>query len=145
MPDLNIRFPFPDVRIGPLLPPIPIFARFGGSIGAKTDLSFGYDTHGLRKYLDTHDTHDIFAGFYVNDVDANGKPKLEASMFGSVFAGVELNIGVASAGVVGDVTAEIGVNLGHIHPQFFLNNCAVTLVLRQVEADVLVADGEVNV
>ncbi|MCC6124661.1 MAG: right-handed parallel beta-helix repeat-containing protein [Pirellulales bacterium] len=131
MPDLDVRFPFPPIVIGPLIPPIPIFATFGGSIEAKIDLKFGFDTYGFQKYQDTGDWLDIFDGFYLSDrknADGTGKDVPEATLTGEVHAGLELNLAVVSAGVSGGVAMNLYANLndpdndGRVHLDEFLEN-----------------------
>ena len=44
IPELDLSIPF-EARFGPL-GPTPIFAKVGGSVGAKLDFSLGFDTRG---------------------------------------------------------------------------------------------------
>jgi hypothetical protein len=131
MPPLIVNFPFPPLKIGPLIPPIPLFATFGGGISAGIDLAFGFDTYGLEKFKQTGDVLDIFDGFYISDTenaDGTGEDVVEGFLQGRVTAGVELNIGVASAGVEGGVFATLGADLhdpdldGRVHLDEFLQN-----------------------
>ncbi|MBL9126808.1 MAG: carboxypeptidase regulatory-like domain-containing protein, partial [Verrucomicrobiales bacterium] len=91
----------------PIFPPLYII--FGGSIGARIDLTFGYDTLGLQTYFSSPDKNiaDLFQGFYVKDVDDYGNEITELTLSGGLFAGAELDILVASAGVTGGINADI--------------------------------------
>jgi len=91
----------------PIFPPLYII--FGGSIGATIDLTFGYDSLGLQMYFANPDKDiaDLFQGFYVKDVDDYGNEITELTLSGGLFAGAELNILVASAGVTGGIYADV--------------------------------------
>lgn len=91
----------------PIFPPLYII--FGGSIGATIDLTFGYDSLGLQKYFASSDKDlaDLFDGFYVKDVDDYGNEITEVLLTGGLFAGAELDILVASAGVTGGIYADV--------------------------------------
>jgi Ca2+-binding RTX toxin-like protein len=91
----------------PIFPPLYII--FGGSIGATIDLTFGYDSLGLQTYFASSDKNiaDLFQGFYVKDVDDYGREITELTLSGGLFAGAELDILVASAGVTGGIYADI--------------------------------------
>ena len=95
----------------PLYPPLYII--FGGEIGATIDLTFGYDTYGLQKFFSSSDKNvaDIFDGFFVKDVNDAGEDVPEVVLTGGIFAGAELNVGIAEAGVTGGLFAEIDFNL----------------------------------
>ena len=95
----------------PLYPPLYII--FGGEIGATIDLTFGYDTYGLQKFFSSSDKNvaDIFDGFFVKDVNDQGEDVPEVVLSGGIFAGAELNAGIAEAGVTGGLFAEIDFNL----------------------------------
>lgn len=90
----------------------PLGARIGVSFNASIDLGFGYDTLGIRQWVksDYKDFGRLLNGFYVNDLDANGKDKNELSFYGGLTAAAELNAGV-SAGVGGGVGINVGFNL----------------------------------
>ena len=53
----------------------PLGVTLGGQISAASDLSFGYDTKGLRQFRASgyDDPKLLLNGFYVSDTDANGK------------------------------------------------------------------------
>lgn len=95
----------------PIFPPLYII--FGGSIGAKIDLTFGFDTAGIQKYAASADKNiaDIFDGFYVKDVDDYGNEITELQLTGGLFAGAEIDLLVAEVGVTGGIFAEINFDL----------------------------------
>lgn len=114
VPPLSVKFPFPIIMIGPLIPPIPLFATFGGSVGATVDLAVGFDTHGLKKARDTGDWFDVFSGFYVSDTASplgTGPDVPEATLFGSLDASAEINLAVVGAGVSGGVRLDLNADL----------------------------------
>ena len=137
LPRLEVGLPFPLFKIGPIIPPIPIFVAMSGYIGAGIDLKFGYDTHGLRKFLDTRDPLDVFSGFFISDrenADGTGKDVPEGTLTGVLNAGVELSVVVASAGVSGGVAINLYADLsdpngdGKIHLDEFLGNLQLGLL-----------------
>ena len=111
---MEVSFPFPIIKIGPLIPPIPLFASISGSIGAAIDLAVGYDTHGIQKAKETGDWFDVFAGFFISDTenpDGTGEDVPEATLFGSINAGAEISLIVVGAGVSGGVDLELTADL----------------------------------
>jgi nitrous oxidase accessory protein NosD len=131
LPPLAVGLPFPIIKVGPIIPPIPIFVAMSGYISAGIDLKFGYDTRGLRKFLDTEDPWDVFAGFFISDrenADGTGQDVSEATLTGVLNAGAELSLVVASAGVSGGVAIHLNADFsdtngdGKIHVDEFLGN-----------------------
>jgi Ca2+-binding RTX toxin-like protein len=99
----------------PFIPIVgPLGVRIGGNIGAALDLAFGYDTYGLRQFIDTKKAGDIFNGFYVSDTenpDGTGADVPEVTLNAGLEASAELNAVIVSAGVGGGIYANIGFNL----------------------------------
>lgn len=95
----------------PIFPPLYII--FGGEIGAKIDLTFGFDTFGIQKYAASKDKNilDIFDGFYVKDMDDYGNEITELQLTGGLFAGAEIDLLIAEVGVTGGIFAEINFDL----------------------------------
>jgi Ca2+-binding RTX toxin-like protein len=94
----------------------PLFARLGGSLGLTIDLAFGYDTYGVRQFIESGATNPLLlaAGFHVLGTDlpdGKGSPVDHLLLVGEIFAGAEINLGVASAGVDGGLRLEIGFRL----------------------------------
>lgn len=137
LPPLEVGLPFPILKIGPIIPPIPIFVALNGYIGASVDLKFGYDTHGLRTFLETKDPLDVFSGFFISDrekANGTGKDVPEGTLTGVLNVGVELNVAVASAGVSGGVAINLYADFddpngdGKIHVDEFLGNLELGLL-----------------
>jgi Ca2+-binding RTX toxin-like protein len=94
----------------------PLFARITGSAGLTIDLAFGYDTLGVREFAsgDFSNPLDLLAGFYVSDTDqptGEGTDVPELILKGEIFAGAELNLGVASAGAEGGIILTVNFDL----------------------------------
>ncbi|MBL9139058.1 MAG: M10 family metallopeptidase C-terminal domain-containing protein [Verrucomicrobiales bacterium] len=91
----------------------PLYVKFGGSIGAYADLTIGFDTYGIQKYLSSDDKNilDIFDGFYIKDVDDDGVDVPELTLTGSLWAAGSIDIVIAEAGVRGGLEAQIDFNL----------------------------------
>ena len=95
----------------------PLYAHFGGSIGATIDIGFGYDTFGIQKYIAAEDKNvlDLFDGFYVLDFDENGNEQPELELRGEIFAGASIDLLVAEAGVTGGIYALIQFDLNDVN------------------------------
>ncbi|HEY9237309.1 MAG TPA: calcium-binding protein, partial [Burkholderiaceae bacterium] len=94
----------------------PLFARISGSAGLTIDLAFGYDTAGVREFADGGFSNplDLLGGLYVNDTDGpggSGTDVPELILKGEIFAGAEINLGVASAGVEGGIILTVNFDL----------------------------------
>jgi Ca2+-binding RTX toxin-like protein len=105
----------------------PIGVRLSGSLGAEVNLGFGYDTSGIRKAVDLIDAGGnvgqiafaVIDGFFlidkVDDGTGNLVERVEARIFGSISAAVELNIVVAAAGVEGGIEATFNADLNDLN------------------------------
>lgn len=94
----------------------PLYAQFGGSIGATIDIGFGYDTFGIQKFIESEDKNplDILDGFYVLDFDAEGNERPELSLTGELFAGVSIYLVLAEAGVRGGLAFQLDFDLNDV-------------------------------
>jgi Ca2+-binding RTX toxin-like protein len=93
-----------------------LFVRIGGSVGLTIDLAFGYDTKGIREFADGGFSNplDLLGGFYVSDTDqatGEGTDVPELVLKGELFAGAELNLGIASAGAEGVIGLVVDFDL----------------------------------
>jgi hypothetical protein len=113
--------------------PIPSFpivaAEIGGRIAATADFAFGFDTSGLRQFLDSGDFLDIFGGFFISDrenPDGTGPDVVEFKVEGELTAGGKIDLVIAEAGVRGGIFAEVDFNLndpnedGRVRPNALL-------------------------
>ncbi|MBL9126513.1 MAG: hypothetical protein JNL97_02645, partial [Verrucomicrobiales bacterium] len=91
----------------------PLYARFGGTVGAELTFGFGYDTYGIQKFISSEDKNplDIFDGFYIIDFDEAGNERPEVRLYGEIFAGASIDLGVAEAGVEGGVRVTVDFDL----------------------------------
>ncbi len=115
MPELGMEFVYS--QFFPIIGPLG--ARITGTIGAKADFAFGFDTFGLRQFAasDFSNPAKIFDGFFVSDtksVDGTGPDVPEITLYGSLTAAAELNVVVARAGVGGGVFVDVFFNLHDI-------------------------------
>ena len=93
-----------------------LFIRIGGGVGLTIDLAFGYDTAGVRQFAEGGFTNpfDLLGGLYVSDTDQPtglGTDVAELIFKGQLFAGAELNLGIASAGADGVITLTTNFDL----------------------------------
>jgi Ca2+-binding RTX toxin-like protein len=95
----------------------PVFGPLGigvtGSISATLDLAFGFDTVGVRQFVESGFVNPalIFNGFFVSDTDVPdgsfGTDVPELVLAGGLSVSAELNILIARAGAAGGVFAEV--------------------------------------
>ena len=86
----------------------------GGSIEARVDLAFGYDTSGIRKFLNTKKVTDVFDGFFLTDhekPDGSGPDIPEVQILGALTVSAGADFGIASAKVGGGIYANVDFNL----------------------------------
>lgn len=96
----------------PVLGPVGI--TLGGIVGVKTQFGFGFDSQGIYDYFAAGAGADpdlLFNGFYAMTLDENGNAYTGILLYAGITAGLEANLGFASAGVEGDITAEISMYL----------------------------------
>jgi Ca2+-binding RTX toxin-like protein len=101
MPRLNVDFSYK--QFFPIIGPIG--AQITGRIGATAKFGFGLDTAAFTR------GGRLLDGFYVKDLDSNGRDIPEVQLYGQLTAGAEINIGIASAGVEGGIYANVDFNL----------------------------------
>ena len=100
----------------------PVFpglnAGFFGQIAAYTNFDFGFDTGGLRQWMDTGfdlaESWRIFNGFYLDDHGQENTPQDldEITLRAGLGAIASLGVGgLVEAGVKGGIEAEIGFDL----------------------------------
>ncbi|MEI6536132.1 MAG: calcium-binding protein, partial [Verrucomicrobiaceae bacterium] len=108
------KFEFTYTQKIPIYP--PLYAQFGGTIGAEFAIGFGYDTSGIQKFIEggAKDVAQIFDGFYIADYDADGHERPEITLKGEIFAGVSINLGLVEVGVNGGISATITFDLNDI-------------------------------
>ncbi|MGC9450585.1 MAG: hypothetical protein ACP5I4_03990 [Oceanipulchritudo sp.] len=90
-----------------------LFARITGAVGLTIDLAFGYDTRGVREFADGGFSNplDLLAGFFVSDTNLGPADVPELVLRGELFAGAELNLGIASAGAEGGLVLTTNFDL----------------------------------
>lgn len=111
----TFKFKFNYTQKIPIYP--PLYAQFGGTIGADINIGFGYDTYGIQKYISSEDKNwvDILDGFYVLDFDASGNEQPELRLYGELFAGASINLVIVEAGVKGGLGFELTFDLNDVN------------------------------
>ena len=79
----------------------------GGNLAFSAQFDFGFDTQGVRDFVASGDAGQLFNGFFVRGFDDGGEPLTSFTISAGVTAGLQANIGIANAGVDGDLTATI--------------------------------------
>ena len=121
LPDLALDFEYSKT--------FPVFTGlnvgFFGQIAAYTNFDFGFDTSGLRQWMDTGfdlaESYRVFSGFYLDDHGQENTPQDldEITLRAGVGAIASLGIGgLVEAGVKGGIEAEIGFDLNDKETQF---------------------------
>lgn len=107
----ELEFEFTYTQKFPIFP--PLFAFISGTVGARADLAFGFDTLGVQEYFAAVDKNValIFNGFYVKDVDNNGHEVVEFQLFGELGAGASIDLLAAEAGVEGGIALTVDFDL----------------------------------
>jgi len=107
MPTLGVDSRF--MKVFPVFPPF-LNVILAGRIGAGMHFSFGYDTYGLNEFAQTGDAGKVADGFYINNTAGNQVQLLGAIGAGAA-AGVDLGVFKALVGVIGGLTAQVGLKL----------------------------------
>jgi hypothetical protein len=119
MPDLNLGFSFRSPPIYIWLVP-PVYVQIGGAMGFQASFIFGYDTHGLRTFVNNpNDLSVLSDGFYFSDRIQGSSDLPEVALWGELVAGGgiggSINIFGAkvtlAAGVEGGIFASVDLNL----------------------------------
>ncbi|TWU15165.1 dockerin type I domain-containing protein [Allorhodopirellula heiligendammensis] len=88
----------------PIFPVPPISVGVGLDVGFSIDLLVGLDTRGLK-------TGGLLDGFYLGDLDPDTDVDIEEFVFSlGVSLAALLDVGVASAGIEGEIRGELGAN-----------------------------------
>jgi hypothetical protein len=109
MPTLGVEFTYRQM-FGPFFG--VVWVGIGGRLGAQADFTFGYDTAGLKAFIDNPSNPSLLTdGFYVSDRISNGEDPPEMKLYGELFATAAVNMAVAKFGVDGGLRATIDFNL----------------------------------
>jgi hypothetical protein len=112
MPSLEFDFTFSQSIS--LYPPF-LTLVLGGSVSARLDLTFGFDTYGILIYKESHNALDILQGIYIKDTDGNGVDVPEMVLSGGIFAGAAAGVSFGPievlAGVGGGLFIDLEFNL----------------------------------
>ena len=85
----------------------PFGIRLTGNIAFDAALTFGFDTKGLSDFADSGDALDVLNGFFVRAFDGNGNPQTYVSINADLSAAFEADVYVASAGLEGNLQANV--------------------------------------
>ncbi|MGK7942832.1 MAG: right-handed parallel beta-helix repeat-containing protein, partial [Crocosphaera sp.] len=124
-PTLSLGFSYgQELNLGGLTD-LPLTAYIGGGANLTADFNFGFDTYGLRQFIETGNSSALLDGFYVVDkhgVEGEGEtgtivdlPELVLS--GGLFGGVDLDVftitvyGIPIGKVSVGGAADIGLNI----------------------------------
>ncbi|MBI9016788.1 MAG: right-handed parallel beta-helix repeat-containing protein [Phycisphaerae bacterium] len=119
LPDFSLNESFDQILGVIPVGPVPVTIGLRGSLGIASDISFGYDTLGLRNAYADSSGFALMDGFYVSDTDSNGRdiPELEVygsiGFYGQVGGGFDFGFisAEASAGVEGGLKTTVTADL----------------------------------
>ena len=94
----------------------PLWGVIGAGLGVKIDLAFGYDTLGVQLFAEGgfENPLDLLSGLFISDTDhpdGSGTDVPELLLKGEISVGAELNVGVASAGILAAIMLTVGFDL----------------------------------
>ena len=114
---VTYSLPEVDLSVGTSFPLIKIFVLEVGlrfQIDVKAQMHFGYDTYGVRMFLDSGDIEDVFHGFYISDrakADGSGADVDELTVEATIALYGGVDVVLAKAGIEGGFTLTATVNL----------------------------------
>ncbi len=114
---VTYSLPEVDLSVGASFPLIKIFVLEVGlrfQIDVKAQMHFGYDTYGVRMFLDSGDIEDVFHGFYISDrakADGSGADVDELTVEATIALYGGVDVVLAKAGIEGGFTLTATVNL----------------------------------
>ena len=140
----TFKFEFTYTQKIPIYP--PLYAQFGGSIGATIDIGFGYDTYGIQKFIASEDKNflDILDGFYVLDFDAAGNERPELELKGQLFAGASINLLIVEVGVKGGLEVTFGFDLNDVNDDGKVRVSEIIANAQQDPRCIFDIDGEIS-
>lgn len=99
----------------------PIAGLFQGNFQVSTDLSMGFDTHGIDEWAKEDFAADksylVFDGLFLNDLDENGDEKDELTVKATIAAGAGLDLGIVNGFVKGGIEGIIGLDMVDVGEQ----------------------------
>ncbi|MDB4439238.1 hypothetical protein N9155_00395, partial [bacterium] len=112
LPKLQLEFEY--IKSFPIFPGLN--ARFGGSVKAETNFSFGFDTSGINQWkaeeFALNKSYLVANGFFLDDHIEGGVDMPEVTLEATIIAGASLGIGgLVEAGAQGDITLSIAFDL----------------------------------
>jgi Ca2+-binding RTX toxin-like protein len=95
----------------------PLYGVVSAGVGLQIDFAFGYDTQGIQDFIEGGASNplDLLSGLYISDTDnpdgSFGTDVPELKLWGGIGVGAELNLGIASAGVMADISITFNFDL----------------------------------
>jgi Ca2+-binding RTX toxin-like protein len=95
----------------------PLKVAFGGQVGAKVDVGFGYDGTGFTQFANAPNPYTelglLANGFYLRDFK-EGVDNPELTITAGINAAALLDIFIAAAGAGGDISAKLNLDLNDL-------------------------------
>jgi Ca2+-binding RTX toxin-like protein len=108
----QLGFDFNYEQFFPVIGPLGV--RLAGNVGANVDLNFGYDTVGLKQFIQSQDVDDIFNGFFVSDrkpPTGSGEDLKEATLNAGIKASASVEGGIVRGDAGGKIDGLLGLDL----------------------------------
>jgi Ca2+-binding RTX toxin-like protein len=116
VPDINLEFKYEqEAPLGFIPPGITLEGKLGASFNLNSNLTFGFDTHGLEQWQEAdysfEDSYKIFDGLYLKDgEDTNGNGKIDPQEdTDELTMKAAFQLGIAASAVIAKVTGYGGI------------------------------------
>lgn len=106
----------------------PVVAYISGNFKMEGRLAFGYDTRGIRQFIESRNGFDLLNGLFMADRDDTGRDRNEFTLEANLRVGVKAEAGAGRIGAEGGING-IGFldlrdpdNDGRVHVDEFIEN-----------------------
>jgi parallel beta-helix repeat protein len=106
----------------------PVVAYVSGNFKLQARLSFGYDTRGIRQFIESRNGLDLLNGLFMQDRDAQGTDRREFTLDTGLRIGVKVEAGAGRTGAEGGLQGFGYLDLrdpdndGRVHADEFIEN-----------------------
>jgi len=106
----------------------PLVAYVAGNFKLQARLSFGYDTRGVRQFIESRNGFDLLNGLFMMDRDAQGAERREFTLDTGLRIGVKAEVGAGRVGAEGGLQGFGYLDLrdpdndGRVHLDEFIEN-----------------------
>ncbi|MCC6234628.1 MAG: right-handed parallel beta-helix repeat-containing protein [Verrucomicrobiales bacterium] len=109
----------------------PLMAYVSGRFKVEARLAFGYDTRGVRQFLESRNGLDLLNGLFMQDRLADGSDRREFTLDANLRIGVKVEAGAGRTGAEGGIQGSGYLDLrdpdhdGRVHTDEFIENLSL--------------------